>query len=311
MTASHAMPLVRILLCTYNGAAYLPAQLESIARQTYGSWQLVISDDGSKDATLKLAADFARRWPPGQVIMRQGPRQGFACNFLSTLHEQPLDGAFYAWADQDDVWMPEKLARAMAALETLDPERPALFCSSTELVDDIGRIIGYSPVRQHAPGLRNALIENIAGGNTMVFNEAAKKALDTSATDSLPAHDWYTYLAVAAMNGHIRYDRKATIQYRQHDNNLKGVGTRLTDRWQSIVWLTTGGFRDAVSRNMTALEMLRNCMPPEQRKLLHDFQCFRRSGIWSRITSYRQLGLYRQTWWGQWGCRYAVLFGLI
>src|ERR1700733_8685046 len=106
------MPRIAVLLCTYNGARFLPAQLDSLAAQTFADWQLFVSDDGSSDDTFAIVAQYQDRLGVAPVQVRKGPCQGFVKNFLSLACDPSLAFDYYAYCDQDDVWEPDKLARA-------------------------------------------------------------------------------------------------------------------------------------------------------------------------------------------------------
>ena len=105
-----AQDSVTIVMATRNGAAHLAEQLDSIARQTHADWSLFVSDDGSTDDTKRILADFARSHP---VTVVDGPRKGAAANFLSALCHPDLPLGTIALADQDDIWLPGKLARGL------------------------------------------------------------------------------------------------------------------------------------------------------------------------------------------------------
>lgn len=105
---------VDILLCTYNGARFLPRQLASFEIQTFPHWRLIVSDDGSQDETLALLSAFAQKYGADKVQIRHGPRKGPNANFLSLICDPTLDSAFFALSDQDDVWAADKLSRARA-----------------------------------------------------------------------------------------------------------------------------------------------------------------------------------------------------
>ena len=118
---------------------------------------------------------FRRRPGPGRVEIREGPRAGFAANYLGLAGDPGIRADWYAFADQDDVWLPDRLARGLAALAAVPPEVPALYGARTILVDEAGRETGRSLRFRAAPGFANALVQSIAGGNTMLFNPAAKR----------------------------------------------------------------------------------------------------------------------------------------
>ncbi len=125
-----------------------------------------------------------------------GPSRGFAENFRSLLTSSDVAADYFAFADQDDVWDKDKLSRAIGPVRETATETPALYCSRTRLVDESGQPIGFSPLFTRRPGFRNALVQSIAGGNTMVMNRAALSILAQSAQRTSPSRspDWWTYL---------------------------------------------------------------------------------------------------------------------
>ena len=133
------MPSIAILLCTYNGARFLPAQLASLADQSFTNWRLIVSDDGSSDDTLAIVSEHKARLGTAPVDIRNGPRQGFVKNFLSLACDPALFFDYYAYCDQDDVWEPGKLARAVERLSSRPAHIPAIYCSRTMLIDEEGQ----------------------------------------------------------------------------------------------------------------------------------------------------------------------------
>lgn len=133
------------------------------------------SDDGSQDSTLDILNRFGLE--TNRIRIFQGPENGFCQNFLSLICNDPIEADYYALSDQDDIWHEDKLARAVATLSNISREIPALYCSRTKLVDERNLEMGLSPLFRRTTGFRNALVQNIAGGNTMVFNHAARKLI--------------------------------------------------------------------------------------------------------------------------------------
>src|SRR5262249_30356240 len=133
---------VTILLCTHNGAAFLEQQLESISAQTHADWRLVVSDDASSDATL----DIMKRWSSHRVedqveIRGRAEAQGAIANFMSLLTDGGIGSDYFACSDQDDVWQPEKLERALRQLTLVSADLPAVYFSRTRNVDSFGHPI--------------------------------------------------------------------------------------------------------------------------------------------------------------------------
>jgi glycosyltransferase involved in cell wall biosynthesis len=138
------MPDIAILLCTHNGARFLPAQLASLIAQSFMNWRLFVSDDGSAHETVAIVSAHKNRLGAAPVDIRSGPRQGFVKNFLSLVCDPSLSFDYYAYCDQDDIWEPDKLARAAERLASAPADIPAMYCSRTMLIDEEGRTLGYS-----------------------------------------------------------------------------------------------------------------------------------------------------------------------
>ena len=117
---------VCILLGLYNGASTLGVQLDSIASQTHLDWSLIISDDGSQDDWIEIVSRFRDRHDPVRTWITQGPRRGFARNFLALAEMAGPLVPYAAFCDQDDAWMDQKLARALAHLQSVPVHQPAL-----------------------------------------------------------------------------------------------------------------------------------------------------------------------------------------
>ena len=239
---SVATSRVAILLCTYHGQHYLGEQLDSFAAQTYENWEVWASDDGSKDDTHAILEDYKSRWDAGRLSIHFGPAEGFAANFLSLTCNASINADFYAYSDQDDVWEADKLARAVQWLESVSADVPALYCSRTRSVDADNNEIGLSPLFAKAPSFANALMQNIGGGNTMVFNNAAREILrEAGANKSVITHDWWAYMVVAGCGGCVFYDSKPTLRYRQHSGNLVGTNANWAARLRRVRMLFQGG----------------------------------------------------------------------
>lgn len=175
--------LVAILMGTKNGGRFLAEQLDSLEAQTHNNWVLIASDDGSTDDTIKILRDCQAKWPVGRLIIKDGPKRGFCINFLSLACDPDIEADYYAFCDQDDVWLPNKLSVAIKhiranELDAPNNSIPFLYCSRTIHVAENLRRNGRSPLFVFPPSFRNALVQSLAGGNTMVFNHQAKVLLE-------------------------------------------------------------------------------------------------------------------------------------
>lgn len=304
------MPSVTVLLCSYNGGRYLTEQLDSILQQHGCQPVIAISDDGSTDGSRETLQRYVTSHP--QVSWRSGPAQGFVRNFFSLINDESIIGEHFALADQDDLWALDHLARALGCLAEVPAGVPALYASRTRLIDAAGVPIGWSPHHPRPSGFHNALIQNIASGNTMVFNRAARDLLAQLGRRAMPVwHDWALYQVVTACGGRVFYDQKPTVLYRQHGGNAIGAKWTLGSRWYRLRMLLQGRFRDWNARNLNALEGVAERITPENRELLRDFMAVRqRRTPWGRVLGLYRLGLYRQTRIGQIGLYIAALLRL-
>jgi glycosyltransferase involved in cell wall biosynthesis len=305
-------PKICVLLCTWHGQKYLADQLQSIAGQNYQNWQVWVSDDASKDKTREIVDDFRQRWGVARLAVQSGPGKGFAANFLSLACRPDIEASYYAYADQDDIWEPDKLRRAADWLKTVPAGVPALYCSRTRLVDEGNRHIGFSPLFSRAPSFANALMQNIGGGNTMVFNEAARRLLCEAGRDvDVVSHDWWAYIVVSGCGGRVFYDPQPSLRYRQHDANLVGTNMGWGARLRRIKMLWQGRFRRWGDSNIGALARLRPRLTPENRAILDSFAESRNQWLLPRLVGFKRCGIYRQTVLGNLGLVAAAIFNKI
>lgn len=291
-----------------NGEAYLQAQLDSFKTQTHANWTLWVSDDGSTDQTHAILARFKSSSPAGQVHIVKGPQKGFAANFLSLLAKVAQPADFYAYSDQDDIWLPQKLQLAAQNLRAWPASQPALYCTRTELIDAHGKHLGFSKLWLREASFKNALTQNIAGGNTMVFNRAAQQLLAEAGSGlEMIAHDWWTYLVVTACGGKVFFDTTPTLQYRQHANNLIGANHELTAPLRSVQRLMAGRFRLWNTQNIAALQKLLHHLPQQNQTALQTFAKARTAPFFARLYGVYQSGVYRQTLSGNLGLIAATL----
>jgi glycosyltransferase involved in cell wall biosynthesis len=294
-------PTVAILLCAYQGEAFLAPQLESIAGQTHRHWKLYAADDGSTDRTRKILENYQSQWGADRLHISDGPRRGYAANFLTLLCQDIVQADYYAYCDQDDLWEPDKLERALRCLSAFPAAMPALYASRTQLVDGSGASLGFSPRFTRPPAFANALVQSIGGGNTMVFNKAARQLLKSAGAVDVPAHDWWTYLAVSGCGGAVFYDPLPSVQYRQHTKNQMGTNLGFTARFTRVRMLLNGHFKTWNTRNLAALHALRPQLTPENQKTLDAFATVRSDNLFTRLAAFRRSGVYRQTFVGNLG----------
>ena len=306
--AQELVPTIAILLCTYNGQSFLEEQLASLEAQTYSNWRLIVSDDGSTDLTLPILKRYQSKWPTGKMIICSGPQKGFGQNFLSLICDPKIGAQYYAFCDQDDVWLPEKLAIALEVIEKNQSVNiPFLYCARTQYVDDQLAPCGQSPLFLRPPSFRNALVQSIAGGNTMVINRAAKRLLETVRPVKISLHDWWVYQLISGAGGHVFYDPRPSLLYRQHAGAQVGGAHSFFSPIKTLVRVSSGLFRQQSEENRAALKQVELLITQDHQAVLNRVEAMTGASFIKRLRLLCLCGLYRQTLVGTLGLYLAIL----
>ena len=293
-------PSVAILMCTYNGEAFLEEQLDSIENQGYKNWTRYVNDDGSKDKTLDILKRYQKKWGNKKLHIRRGPQKGFSQNFLQIITDKKIQADLYFLSDQDDVWMPHKLSHAIKKISKLDLLKPALYCARTTYVSsDTKKILGESDLFLRPPSFRNAIVQCIAGGNTMAFNNPLKKIVSQFKEIEIVSHDWWLYIVNELSGGKTLYNSESTILYRQHSGSLIGANTGILAKLRRLSMLLKGVYRDYNSKHLSTFNQINLPSSRANIKLIDDFFIQRNKGMSERLRMIGNLGLYRQTLDGQ------------
>lgn len=223
--------LAQIVLSTFNGERYLGPLLDSLLAQDHSPFEILARDDGSTDGTLELLRSYAARTPGLRVV--PGRHLGFVRSFAAALELTSPAADYVALCDQDDVWRPEKLSRAVARLRHVPQGTPALYCSRLAVVDERLAPLGLSPLPRKGLSFRNALVESQSVGCTSVLNRSASEVLGTFPSEVV-SHDWWIYLVVSAF-GETIYDEEPTILFREHPGNVFGIKLEWADTWQTKI----------------------------------------------------------------------------
>ncbi len=287
---------VAILLATRNGAPFLEQQLASLEAQSHPAVDIWASDDGSTDATIDILEAWQKRWRKGRVDIVQGPRAGFAENFRSMIRDRRIEADYYAFCDQDDVWEPDKLATAIGWIDTQPSATPLLFCSRTRTMAETGALLGHSPLFRRPASFRNALVQSIAGGNTMVLNRLARDLVALASDRSaFVSHDWWCYMIVTGAGGTVRYAERPFVLYRQHAGNIVGANTSGRARMDRLRRLLHGQFAKWSDLNIEGLDRNRDLLTHDAANVLDLFKKARRGNLFASLADLRRSGVYRQT----------------
>jgi len=305
---------VAILLCTYNGARFLADQLDSLEAQTHQNWVVIASDDGSTDQTLEILQNYRSKWPPGKLTIRKGTHKGYCQNFLSLACAPEIKANYYAFCDQDDVWLPTKLTTGISSMTInggMDHSAPMLYGGKTIYVDENLKKIGYSTEFNYPKVFRNALVQSMAGGNTLMFNQASKSLLEKTSGVDPASHDWWLYLLVSGVEGLCIFDVTPQVLYRQHKANLVGQNRSFIAKLRRLYFLFGGKFRGLVDMNITALTQHKTLFTKNTRDLIDSFVIMRSSNLLKRVRLLSVCGIFRQTRYGTIGLFIAILLNQI
>ena len=212
---------VKVLMSSYNGEAFIEKQINSILAQKNVEVDLLIRDDGSTDSTPSVIKRKANE--DSRVSYIAENNIGVKRSFLKLLGMAGDGYDYYALSDQDDIWLPYKLDKALGKLSGQDQRIPLIYGSPVYVYEE-GKITGVQ-FKCPSPKLGNFLVKNYYPGCTMVFNKSLFELVnkvDYKELNDFPLHDHWINLVCTACGGKVILDDKAYILYRQHDDNVVG-----------------------------------------------------------------------------------------
>ncbi len=223
------MSTVTILLSTYNGEKYICEQIDSLLKQKNVDVQILIRDDGSKDSTVSLIESYADE----RIIHYAGNNIGVVGSFMELIEKAP-DSDYYAFCDQDDYWLDNKLEKALEKLKEID-NPISLYCSANTLVNE-----NLEPLVNNSKSVNiitygGILLKCCSIGCTYVFSKEAlqyirKKAINTR----VMMHDAWILRVIASV-GEVVYDNDSYILYRQHGGNVVGSTNSKLSKWKGRI----------------------------------------------------------------------------
>ena len=288
---------IAIILGFYEGYEFINKQLQSIFDQTHQNFIIFVSDDNSKNNFSIEKLNINERNKKKIRVGFRNKNIGYAKNFLNALVSINDYFDYYAFSDQDDIWYPEKLEKAIKSLEEYPENKANLYGSRTELIGSSEEIkLGKSIEFKKSPSFQNALTQNIFGGNTMVFNRTAFDLIcSTKINQKIIAHDWWCYQIISGAGGNIFYDKNIYLKYRQHNNNLIGSNVSLKDKWLRFCKVANGNFKIQNDHNLRSIINNQNLLTISNGKTLTNFIKARESFFLKSIFYFLKSGVYRQT----------------
>lgn len=250
-------------MSTYNGEKFVAEQIESIQKQTYTDWNLIIRDDGSKDGTCEIIENFINNDSRIKLIRAEN------VGVIKSFHELVInnnDADFYFFADQDDYWLPEKLTIMLEEAKKHDNTIPVMYYTDLKVTDKNLNVTSESMIRSQSDHANTSLVqeltENTVTGAASMINYELAKLWQT--TNDIIMHDWYLAIVAAAL-GELVYIDQPTHLYRQHDSNVLGARTlaKRIRKWihpnlwfEKYWWLITASQKQAqklLTENLSAL----------------------------------------------------------
>lgn len=281
MMTKSQYPKVQILLSTYNGGEFIEELVSSILNQSGVEVQLLIRDDGSTDKSPDILETATKTY--ANVTIIKGDNVGVVGSFFELLR---LSGGadYYAFADQDDIWKPDKLISAVQMMDGFKPDEPLMYYSRLEFVNKHLEHIGYS-AKPVFSGFRNALVQNQATGCTIVLNDTARAKIVEKLPNWALMHDWWCYLVTSAF-GTVMYDENTYILYRKHGKNVTPAtpffGFELLARVKR--YLGDGRITEKVTDQVLEFKRLfYDELQPEKKSLTDEFLSARNSNFIRRL----------------------------
>lgn len=213
---------VAVLMSSYNGSKYIEEQIRSIIMQDFpGEITIILRDDGSSDNTLQIVNRMVFSKNRKLIAFKEsnvGPQK----SFMKLLHF-PLEADYYFFSDQDDVWISDKIKRAVSMMKGRGNR--CLYCSDYMLTDSKLNVLQRSCVKIESRTFNPlyTIFYNEFPGCTMGFDNDFIKLLREIKLEHIIMHDSMS-LALAAVTGTICYDAEPTIYHRIHENNVVGSG---------------------------------------------------------------------------------------
>ncbi len=261
---------VAILLSTYNGEKYLREQIDSILAQTYDNFELIVRDDGSKDSTVEIVKEYMEK-SDKEITLMVGKNLGFIKSFFELLKHSDAD--YFSFADQDDIWLPNKIELAVNSLNKLDDTKPNMAFSNVDYYDTEMNFMGNGDSKNKKPSFLNSLYECINQGMTMVINKTARDYIIKNIPEKCFFHDWWTYMICTAF-GSVVQDDVVTVKYRRAKTNatVEGQGKITLLVWRIKKLFLGDGMKDIRKQQTIFKNVFYDNLSDENKKILDTFE---------------------------------------
>lgn len=206
-------------MVTFNGEKFLAQQLNSLKNQIGVELEVVALDNGSDDGTVKILEKFQRIGLVKGIFHSKNLDPSSA--FIRLLEEVETDLPV-AFCDQDDVWYEVKMSQMLRLIDS--PEPLLIYCGRDLLIENELQVVENS-IAARKVMWKNAMIESLAPGNTMLLNVNAVKAVQEAKLRGIRHYDSAISLLISLV-GDVKYCNKSLLAYRIHDTNFVGLRRR-------------------------------------------------------------------------------------
>ena len=217
---------VVILLSTYNGERFLAELLDSIFSQSYPNYSLLVRDDGSSDSTINILQDYCNKH--SNLSYYKGENIKPARSFMDLLKNAP-DADYYSLCDQDDIWLPDKVEKAVSFMEK---EKANLYHSNFQMVNRNLDLIPTTPKKDIRTIGQSAVLIT-ATGCTMMLSRKLRETALLYTPSYMIMHDYWLFQIAVSTCQPICFDVDSHILYRQHGANV--LGGISASRWR--IWM--------------------------------------------------------------------------
>ncbi len=294
--------MVTILLAVYNGEKYLNSQIESILSQTFKDIKIIIRDDGSTDKSVEIINSYCNKYPDKISCLDGAPTGSAKQNFAQLLLN--CDDDYIMFCDQDDVWLPDKIEKTLAAMREAenDGQTPVLVHSDLKVVDcELNEIspsfFEFQKLFQNNITLPKLLVQNYVTGCTVMINRALKQKCGAIPKECI-MHDWWLAL-VAALFGRLVCVNDATMLYRQHADNQVGAKASYGIAFIKRKIATIDKVRDNYNATYTQAGALLDCygemLEAWQRELITEYCKIKNMNKFKKIRTVRKYGFKKGT----------------
>ena len=287
---------IAVLLSAYNGEMFIAEQIDSILQQdTEHPVHLFVRDDASQDGTCEILKRYAAE---GKLTLLEGEHIGLAASFFSLLAHAYHTGV-YSWialADQDDVWLSDKLRCAVEMLESEIDTIPLLYGSSSLITDHTLHVRGTTCLPRRPITFSNSFIQNITPGHSQVMNAAmARLVLESGMPEGIFSPDHFL-VNMAVVRGKLLFDPVPHTLYRQHGKNKMGYRSGFP-AWffARTVRIRSGEGHQIVRQMHATAQALYEFLSDEEKQAVGVFLSSQ-SSFSARLSCMKQLPFYRQRW---------------